>query len=216
MPEQVANADQVERLGFGRKINDTTLTPEVLRRAVEDVHDDQNIRENVANMSEKLRSSDGAATAADAIESCFPVGRIRRRLKEALMTTTDPTRKARFLLGTAFTGAGIAHVAKREWFEQLVPESMARWRRPIGTITAAIQIVSGISMFSRRTRGLARWTTVGLLVPTLPAAADQINHPETLRKAGVPPVLAPVRVVAQILVVVLAWWATKPAQDDQR
>jgi hypothetical protein len=30
------------------------------------------------------------------------------------MTTPDPTLKARVLLGTAFTGAGIAHVVKHE------------------------------------------------------------------------------------------------------
>lgn len=54
------------------------------------------------------------------------------------MTTTDPARTARFALGTAFTGAGIAHVVKREWFESLVPASVARWRKPISAITAAM------------------------------------------------------------------------------
>lgn len=82
------------------------------------------------------------------------------------MTTPDPALKARVLLGTAFTGAGIAHV-------------------------------------------------VGLLMPTLSAAADQINHPEVLRRAGIPPTLAPVRVVAQILVVTLTWWSTRPS-DERR
>lgn len=132
------------------------------------------------------------------------------------MTTTDPARKTRVLLGIAFTGAGIAHIARSEWFEQLVPESLSRWRTSIGAVTAAVQISSGLSMFSRRTRRFARWSTVGLLVPTLPAALDQINHPEVLREAGVPPALAPVRVVAQVVVIAAAWWATQPCADDQR
>ena len=126
------------------------------------------------------------------------------------MTTPDPTRKARILLGTAFTGAGIAHVVKHEWFEQLVPESFAQWRKPISAVTAVIQFVGGISMFVARLRVVARWTNLAMLVPTLPAAIDQINHPEVLRKAGIPPQLAPVRVVVQTLVAALTWWATRP------
>jgi uncharacterized membrane protein len=132
------------------------------------------------------------------------------------MTTPDPTLKARVFLGTAFTGAGIAHIVKHEWFEQLVPEPFSQWRKPISAVTAVIQIVGGISMFVSRLRVIARWANVGLLVPTLPAAADQINHPEVLRRAGIPTALAPVRVVAQILVVALTWWATRPPAADQQ
>lgn len=132
------------------------------------------------------------------------------------MTTSDPARQARIALGVAFTGAGVAHVVKHQWFEQLVPEQLARWRKPISAVTAIIQFVGGISMFVPRLRVLARWTNLAVLVPTLPAAADQINHPEMLRKAGVPPMLAPVRVVAQIVVAALTWWATRPPAEDDR
>lgn len=131
------------------------------------------------------------------------------------MTTPDPTRKARILLGTAFTGAGIAHVVKHEWFEQFVPESLSQWRKPISAVTAVIQFVGGISIFVPRLRVVARWTNLAMLVPTLPAAIDQINHPEVLRKAGIPPQLAPVRVVVQTFVAALTWWATRPLPNDQ-
>ena len=119
------------------------------------------------------------------------------------------------VLGTAFTGAGIAHVVKHEWFEQLVPEQFTRWRKPISSVTAVIQFVGGISMFIPRLRAVARWANLAMLVPTLPAAAAQIKHPEVLRKAGVPPALAPVRVVVQTLVAALTWWATGPPTNDQ-
>ncbi|MBX7434178.1 hypothetical protein JDV09_18960 [Mycobacterium sp. Y57] len=68
------------------------------------------------------------------------------------MTTPDPTRTVRIVLGTAFTGAGIAHVVRHEWFESLVPEPLARWRKPISAVTAVIQFVGGISMFIPRLR----------------------------------------------------------------
>jgi uncharacterized membrane protein len=130
--------------------------------------------------------------------------------EETAMSAPDPTRTARIVLGTAFTGAGIAHIVKHEWFEQLVPEQLSQWRKPISAVTAVIQIVGGISMFLPRWRPVARWANLAMLVPTLPAAADQINHPDVVRKAGIPPALAPERVVAQILVAALTWWATQP------
>lgn len=132
-----------------------------------------------------------------------------------MTTTTDSTVEARVVLGTAFTGAGVAHVVKHEWFERLVLEQFSRWRKPISAVTAVIQIVGGISMFVPRLRLIARWANVGLLLPTLPAAVDQYNHPEVLRGAGIPRALAPVRAVAQALVVALTWWATRQPADDQ-
>jgi len=131
------------------------------------------------------------------------------------MVSPDPTRKVRVLLGTAFTAAGIAHIVKHEWFEQLVPEPLSQWRKPISAVTAVIQIVGGISMFIPPLRVIARWANLAMLVPTLPAAADQINHPGVLRKAGIPPALAPVRVVVQTLVAALTWWATRPPANHQ-
>lgn len=65
-------------------------------------------------------------------------------------------------------------------------------------------------MFVPRARVLARWINVAMLVPTLPAAVGQINTPEVLRQAGIPPALAPVRVVVQTIVAALTWWATRP------
>ena len=131
------------------------------------------------------------------------------------MTGHDSARNARLLLGTAFTGVGIAHILKHEWFEGLVPEPLGQWRKPISAVTAVVQIVGGISIFVAWLRIVARWTNLAMLMPTLPAAADQIRHPEILRRAGVPPAVAPVRVVVQSLVAVLTWWATRPTPNDQ-
>lgn len=126
------------------------------------------------------------------------------------MTAPEPTFKARVFLGTIFTAAGIAHFVKHDVFEQVVPKPFFQWRKPISAGTGLIQVLSGIAMFFPRMRTFARWSTVGLLVPTLPFAVDQIRRPEEIRKFGVPPALGPVRVVAQILVVALTWWATRP------
>jgi uncharacterized membrane protein len=130
------------------------------------------------------------------------------------MTTTDSTHNVRTVLGLAFGGAGIAHFVKREFFAQLVPESLAAYRTPINVVTGILQIVGAIAMFIPGSRSVARWTNLALLVPTLPPAVNQIRRPETLRKVGVPPQLAPVRVVAQLLVIAATWHATRPAPGE--
>jgi MGT family glycosyltransferase len=66
-PEQQANARRVDQLGLGRHLS-TDITPEVLRYAVEEVHADTEIRENLTQMSTIVRNSGGAPAAADAIE----------------------------------------------------------------------------------------------------------------------------------------------------
>jgi uncharacterized membrane protein len=126
------------------------------------------------------------------------------------MTAPDPTVKVRVLLGTAFTGAGIAHIVKHEWFEQLVPASLARWRKPISAVTAVIQLVGGISLFIPRLRVLARWTNLAMLVPTLPAAVAQTHHPDQMRALGVNPKIVVARFPAQMAVAAATWWATRP------
>lgn len=126
------------------------------------------------------------------------------------MTTRDPTLKARILLGAAFTGAGIAHVVKHEWFEQLVPESLFQWRKPISAVTAIIQLVGGVSMFVPRLRVVARWTNLAMLMPTLPAAVDQTRHPDRMRELGLNPKAVAARIPLQMLVAALTWWTTRP------
>lgn len=129
------------------------------------------------------------------------------------MTTSDPADKVRIMLGAAFTGAGIAHVVKHEWFEQLVPEPLSQWRKPISAITAVIQFIGGISMFIPRLRTVARWTNLAMLVPTLPAAIDQTRHPDRMRELGLNPKAVAARIPVQILVASLTWWSTHPVAD---
>jgi uncharacterized membrane protein len=130
------------------------------------------------------------------------------------MTTADPGRKSRGILGVLFGAAGIAHFVKREFFDQLVPESLAAYRTPINVVTGILQIVGAVTMFVPGQRAVARWTNLALLVPTLPPAVNQIRHPETLRKVGIPPQLAPVRVLAQLLVIAATWRSTRPVPGD--
>jgi MGT family glycosyltransferase len=67
-PEQEANARRVEDLGLGRRLPADGLTSKLIHDVVTDVGQDQQIRRNIAAMSQRVRSSGGATAAADAME----------------------------------------------------------------------------------------------------------------------------------------------------
>jgi uncharacterized membrane protein len=135
------------------------------------------------------------------------------------MSTPDPTTKPRIALGVLFCAAGIAHFAAPGIFDRVVPEYLARYRTAVSLGTGALQIVGGILLFMPRMRLVARWVNLTLLVPTLVPAINQSRHPESVLEAGFPPrlaKLAPLRVFAQLGVIVAAWRATRPIPEVQK
>ncbi|KAJ5657611.1 uncharacterized protein N7484_001260 [Penicillium longicatenatum] len=126
-----------------------------------------------------------------------------------MTTEFDPIRNTRTVLGLGFAGAGIVHFAHREFFNQLVPKSLAEYARTINVVTGIIQISGAVALFIPRLRNVAQWSNLALLVPTLPATINQVLHPESLEKVGIPPQLTIVRVFAQLCVILVVWRATR-------
>jgi MGT family glycosyltransferase len=67
-PEQDANARRVEDLGLGRRLPVEELSPDLIRTVIAEVSNSQEIRRNLATMSERVREAGGSTAAADAIE----------------------------------------------------------------------------------------------------------------------------------------------------
>lgn len=68
MPEQAVNGGRVVELGLGRQLDPGATTAQLLRDTVEEVASDPVIRANVTKFGEQLRSVDGPALGADALE----------------------------------------------------------------------------------------------------------------------------------------------------
>ena len=68
MPENAANARQVEDLGLGRLLGRDDRTPEMLRVTVEQLRVDEDVQANVVKMRESVRENWGPGLGADAIE----------------------------------------------------------------------------------------------------------------------------------------------------
>ncbi|QUQ67529.1 macrolide family glycosyltransferase [Kutzneria sp. CA-103260] len=68
MPEQTVNGGRVVELGMGRQLDPEAITAQLLRDTVEEVATDPVIRANVTKFGEQLRTVDGPALGADALE----------------------------------------------------------------------------------------------------------------------------------------------------
>ncbi|THA64117.1 hypothetical protein E6R60_34175 [Streptomyces sp. A0642] len=69
MSEQRANGLRVDELGLGRHLAKDDVTPQSLREAVVKVAGDASVKDRVRTMSDTMRSVDGPAMAADAVEA---------------------------------------------------------------------------------------------------------------------------------------------------
>lgn len=118
------------------------------------------------------------------------------------------------ILGVLFTGAGAAHFTNASFFTSLVPESLATYRGQINVGTGVCQTAGGLVFLLPRGRHLARWSALSMLIPTLSAAIQQVREPDRMRALGVPPQLTLVRVVVQVLMAGLVWWATSLDTTD--
>ena len=118
-------------------------------------------------------------------------------------------------IGTLIAGAGFAHFTHAEFFIRLVPDGLDAYRGIVNTATAVLMIAMGVAFFVPRFRVVARWSSIVLLVLTLPSAIDQVIHPEAIKAVGLTTSMAALRVVAQVVMIMLIWWATKPDQPDQ-
>ena len=83
-------------------------------------------------------------------------------------------------VGAAFAGAGVAHFARPDFFESIVP----RWMpspRATNQISGAAEIVLGVAMMPRRTRRVAAFGLLGLLAAVFPANVDMYLNDVELR-----------------------------------
>ena len=70
--DQFANADRLVELGVGRHLPAEGITVESLRAAVDEVADDPQVRQRLAEVRAEVRANGGLHHAADAVEAYLP------------------------------------------------------------------------------------------------------------------------------------------------
>ncbi|QGK68207.1 glycosyl transferase [Allosaccharopolyspora coralli] len=69
MPEQAVNAERIQHLGLGKRLDTDTLTAETLRATVDEVAANPDTAANLERMRRAIADSGGAARGADLIET---------------------------------------------------------------------------------------------------------------------------------------------------
>ena len=88
--------------------------------------------------------------------------------------------RSAYALAALFTGAGISHFARPDFFVAIVPE----WLGPkslANQVSGAAEIALGLAMIPRRTRPVAAWGLLGLLAAVYPANIDMAVNDVAVR-----------------------------------
>ena len=132
------------------------------------------------------------------------------------MTASDNSAR---VVGAMFAGAGVAHFARPDFFEAIVP----RWFPDpalANQVSGAAEVVCGLGMFPRRTRRVAAFGLLAILAGVFPANVDmylndvdvepdddgrmqRVEHAEGVRTRNL------VRLPFQLVFAVLVWRHTR-------
>lgn len=119
-----------------------------------------------------------------------------------------------FVMSLLYVGAGLMHFRAPKLFAGIVPR---RLPRPLLLVylSGVAEVVLGVGVLFRRTRRLSAWGIVALLVAVFPANVNMAVNtllPESVpeRAEGVARVALWLRLPLQAVLVLWAWWYTRP------
>lgn len=111
------------------------------------------------------------------------------------------------LLALLFVAAGVAHFARPEFYEKIMPEYLPAHRELV-LISGAFEILGGLGLLVPQTRRFAAWGLVALLVAVFPANLHMALNPE--RFPNIPEWALWARLPIQIPLILWALRYTKP------
>ena len=106
-----------------------------------------------------------------------------------------------------YVGAGINHFRHPEFYIKMMPP-MLPWPNELQLLAGAAEVLLGLGLIPVRTRQLAAWGLVALLIAVFPANIYLAMHPELM--PGVSPAMHWARLPFQILFLAGAYRFTKP------
>jgi uncharacterized membrane protein len=89
--------------------------------------------------------------------------------------------RSRLGLAAFFSFMGSLHFVIPRSFEAIVPPSLAARKREIVAVSGVAEILGGLAVLHPRTRPLARWWLLSLLVSVFPANVHMAVSPEQIK-----------------------------------
>jgi uncharacterized membrane protein len=120
--------------------------------------------------------------------------------------------RSRLIVAAFFSFTGAMHFLVRRSFEAIVPPAIADRKREAVAISGAAEIAGGLALLHPRTRPLARWGLLALLLAVFPANIHMAVSPEQIRGLDlnkIPRWLLWARLPLQPLAMLWIWRATR-------
>ncbi len=112
------------------------------------------------------------------------------------------------MMGVLYVGAGANHFINPEFYVAIMPPYLP-WHLELVLISGVAEIVLGIAVLVPRTRCVAAWGIVALLVAVFPANLHMAMNSEAYLE--VPTLGLYIRLPLQALLIAWAWWFTRTA-----
>ena len=100
-----------------------------------------------------------------------------------------------------YVGAGLNHFWHPEFYLKMMPPALP-WPSALQLLAGAAEVLLGLGLIPARTRQLAAWGLIALLIAVFPANIYLAMHPELM--PGTSPAMQWIRLPFQFL---FLWWA---------
>ncbi len=111
------------------------------------------------------------------------------------------------IIATFFMAGGIAHFVAMDFFVQAMPAYLG-YHVELVIISGIFEILGAIGILIPRTRLLAGYGLLALIVAVYPANINMALHPEN--HPDIPTLFLYIRLPIQFLFFGFVWWAIKP------
>ncbi len=120
----------------------------------------------------------------------------------------------KWLLAVFFVVAGLNHFLDEAFYLKLMPDYIpAELHRPAVVVSGIAEVLLGVLLLIGRTRRLAAWGIIALLVAVFPANIYGYQHSEEI--FGVSKAVHFWRLPLQGVMIAWAWWYTGPERDKR-
>lgn len=113
----------------------------------------------------------------------------------------------RIIFALFFVAAGVNHFVSPDFYLNIMPPYLP-WPYALVLISGAAEVVLGVGLLIPKTRRLAAWGLIALLIAVLPAHVHMVMNPQLY--PDIPVVGLWLRLPVQGLLILWAWTYTRP------
>jgi uncharacterized membrane protein len=116
------------------------------------------------------------------------------------------------VMGVLYVLAGVNHFVSTSFYVQIMPPWIP-WHLAMVYVSGVLEIVLGIAVMIPRTRRLAAWGLIALLVAVFPANIHMAMNDVLIDGAPLgPPWALWLRLPIQLVLIAWAYWYTRPTR----